>query len=547
MRTDETFVDPMVKRKRKDKKTTLDELKKKRDENKTTLDLLESYKRAEFPERWRKQHLTEIEVKSNYNKIFRTSNGTVLRVHRAFTDPKFYPDSLKAPRKLVRGDAILKLLRRVEGRDEKFGPLLMRLYGEGLVNIDIPFAEFPKEIRGTFGRLDHQQTFWFSEVEDLGNVTLRNTTPTTNAANIMAPLIWFFAVAGYEIGLVHHELHAGNIMMRPFSGDCKLKWSADDADNDTIYELKMTSLQFIPVVIDYDFAMTSVTSNDFRGDLHGSAGVQSPEDAFASFFDEDPELSEATDWFALGCVLMSMITKTEAWRYVFAKTEFAIKYSNHVDSKIGTLVFKSNVEDFYKPAKYLIPALCFFNAVAKRNMWYPPRHVFPTGDKYDKCYDAFFGEVARKLIEETFTWPLWTTLKRIFEQYPAETDLAFALLNWDPAARTLGGRPYRYLHFHVFDKLFLNAKTYQNDDDALITLQYDFRGGSLQKAGAVKRQLNRVREQEPNLALMSCINCQKPNLQVSCGQCESTHYCSVACAKNHWHIGKHYETCRQKK
>lgn len=373
--------------------------------------------------------------KGVHNRIYYSKDGrSVLRI--SGKDDEAEQEQLK------RGNRILMALKSFDF----LGPLRLNLI-HGITKRSNVGDYICKAFSEKF------DTYWISEMEKVGDKTLRDDFPagSKEVKLFAACMIWFLAVMKRELGFVHRELHLHNIMWREFARPKTVVINN---------ELFFTNVRRVPVVIDYDFALTAEdTDPDVRGEFHGAPMVASVEDLFAAFDERDPEISYATDWHAVGHALVTCMWGGAQWSHFPSL------------SRVAADLYAAEVPDYLDRENFFVEtAITTIPAISILNYYLGNGLVPPRDGHYQDYYDAFFSprqqQILMDLINEgKVEWELPDPHIKYFLRH---------LFSWDPAQRTMYGEPQQYLHFSFFN----SARFRPEHMEDVIALSYDFKNTS---------------------------------------------------------------------
>ena len=369
-------------------------------------------------------HIERFIGSGTYTSVFKLQGcELVLRVS------ELKDNDLDGHRLLVRGETIVVLIYNL------YGTVLRPL---ALKTLDAPFVvsyeQLPDEVKDRYYEED-DTSYWLSIHQYVGSKSFRQSYAKDDDefASTAACLIYYLAFTQQELGLVHKDIHAGNIMWK-------------DLKEPTTITINSNSLHFrrvtrVPMLIDFDMAVTAITRADHRKWLYSMA----PERGFAALIDSTIDPLESSDWWNLGVALMGQYLRDHQWWWN-PNNEYTDNAVEVIDNFLGN----EYLENHDGIIDYMTSCMHIFAIVNELlgNGLTPPRNLYPP--QLSMQYDAFFGAKAIRII---------TKAKKRFRHTEAiETmpqklkDLFQLLLSWNPELRWFYGKPRYYLSTEFFQQ-----------------------------------------------------------------------------------------------
>jgi serine/threonine protein kinase len=322
-------------------------------------------------------------------------------------------------------------------------------------------------------------------------------------------LVWFMVMSRKAFGFRHRDLKSGNIIFRKTKTIVEYNFVLESKKNKMQYY--HFESQYVPVIIDYDFATTTQSLNVVDRNVVGTRYSAPPDvllEQLSEAFDQKYKkemYQEAYDWWSLGVCILELHFRGAI---TFFQTE-CDAFAKRILSRIG---YRYRSQDLYFLAYGLFYSCCLASIFSNTSS-----SPLPPTQWYDNV-EYFFGKTMQDMAEISMHRnPEYQMLQNWFVQ---KKDTYFAvhflskLLHWDPHVRDLGGRPEKYLTY--FKKL---KSTEQPRPNA----RYEFRGSKRQ----AKIDLNTT--QFPFLRTSLCSNCFIES-KLMCSCCKNV-FCSVECQK----------------
>ena len=322
-------------------------------------------------------------------------------------------------------------------------------------------------------------------------------------------LIWFMVMSQKAFGFRHRDLKSGNIIFRKTKTIVEYNFVLESEKNQIRYY--HFESQYVPVIIDYDFATTTQSLDDFDRNVVGTHYSAPPDvllKQLSEVFDQKYKkeiYQEAYDWWSLGVCILELHFKGAI---NFFKTN-CDAFARRILNGIG---YRRRSQSLY----WLLYSLFYSCCLASIFSGTDPNPLPPAG-LYDNV-EYFFGKTMQDMAEiSMYLNPEYENLKIWFFQNEKKYFSAYflsKLLHWDPHVRDLGGRPEQYLTFFEILK---------SEDQPRPNTHYEFRGSIRQD------KIDLDTTQFPFLRSNLCTNCFIES-ELMCSCCKNV-FCSVECQK----------------
>lgn len=318
-------------------------------------------------------------------------------------------------------------------------------------------------------------------------------------------LVWFMVMSQKAFGFRHRDLKSGNIIFRKTKTLTQYNFVLESEKNQLRYY--HFESQYVPVVIDYDFATTTESLNQRDRNVIGTQYSAPPDvllkqlsDAFGQDYQKEI-YQESYDWWSLGVCILELHHKGAINFFKAECDAFAKRFL------LGISVRRRS-ENFYWLAYSLFYSCCLASIFSDTS----PSPLPPT-QWYDNV-EYFFGKTMQDMAEiSMYRNAEYQMLQNWFKQNEMRHFLS-KLLNWDPHVRDLGGQPEYYLLF--FEQI-------KYEDRPRTNTRYEFRG-SIRQA-----RIELDTTQFPFLRANLCSNCFIES-ELMCSCCKNV-FCSVECQK----------------
>lgn len=322
-------------------------------------------------------------------------------------------------------------------------------------------------------------------------------------------LIWFMVMSQKAFGFRHRDLKSGNIIFRKTKTLTQYNFVLESEKNQLRYY--HFESQYVPVVIDYDFATTTESQDGFDRNVVGTRYSAPPDillQELSEVFNRGYKkkiYQKSYDWWSLGVCILELHFKGAI---NFFKTE-CDAFARRISNGIG---YKHRSQNLYWLSYSLFYSCCLASIFSDTG----PSPLPPTG-LYDNV-EYFFGKTTQAMAKiSMYQNTEYEILKIWFKQNETKYFGAYflsKLLHWDSHVRDLGGYPERYLTY--FEEVKSTEQPRPNT-------RYEFRGSIRQD----KIDLNTA--QFPFLRANLCSNCFIES-ELMCSCCKNV-FCSVECQK----------------
>jgi serine/threonine protein kinase len=292
----------------------------------------------------------------------------------------------------------------------------------------------------------------------LNNTDLENFTLVERDFCAFA-LIWFLSVAQKKIGLRHRDIKESNVCFR-----------IRDTTSPIVFQLSNTtflfnsSIRYVPVIIDYDFATVSVSLDDDDRNVLGTYSVAPPEAILKELQGNGTSHAmegDAYDWWSVGIIIMSIMCNTDLYGTV-CWTE-RLEHTNQIVSTLKTAQI-----DFKKVKQLLMSLSLHAIITAALNSDHPvvvevqpflsmakaacTAAAAATGMSL-ALFQLLFNPSDYNVIFSSPSYKVFSA--KVADLSQSRRRLLQTLLSWVPETRVQGGHPWTLLH----DPLFTTYKT----------------------------------------------------------------------------------------
>jgi hypothetical protein len=402
-----------------------------------------------------------------YNIVVRTQRDTALRV-------SYVADgNTSQHEQLARANAIALRLASERLR-VALGPALsatamhelvaVKYLPDSLTDALRPQPDVPDVIKR--GKADVGFHFWVSEMAYIGDVTLlsayENPLTPTQLLQTAFCLCWTLFVTESLIGLAHRDIKPENIVMRRFKEPAALRFVSGTEE-----AFVLRDVTHVPIMIDYDFSMTAITTPKHRNRLSGTPKWLSPEYIMSSIFGYEYPNAYGTDWWALGAMFFELLTFPAFRDTVFDGSFQCLPYRVRV-MQAATKAGFSHIKalTFFLP---IIGTHCLVNAIVGNGLA-PPAECFISPRQYG-LWQILYGH--EPMMELTPFLQSKRYLQLHAAYYADKTPEADRLrmfikqaLTWVPDHRTYGLMTFRHLFsaaFRPFQVANFNGQRLPND------------------------------------------------------------------------------------
>jgi serine/threonine protein kinase len=300
---------------------------------------------------------------------------------------------------------------------------------------------------------------------DLDQLKIDNElTPDEDRLCIFS-LLWFFASAQQLFGYRHHDLKGANITVRFTDTAEKSVFTILDNEKTHYYVFEHN---FVPVVIDYDFASVYTTKGyDHRTHL-GTGYTASPdaiakilaESALEAYMSEEEEEEEdederkpwkdyiktynpyVYDYWSLGISIMQFMWPRSERKL---KNLFQAEMTRFIRDLATTSVFEPIEHHFDPVIMHLLYSACIAAVVANSTLTPPEEY-------YGYLSKLVLNQTKSREERKTDLWPYWNNvmkksddfalLQRVFNALDENLkDILRQLLNWNPSMRNANNKP----------------------------------------------------------------------------------------------------------
>jgi serine/threonine protein kinase len=275
-------------------------------------------------------------------------------------------------------------------------------------------------------------------------------------------LLWFFAAARTQFNFKHHDLKPANLLIR-FSAD-----GFDPSPIDYLYVFKEThrfllTSEYVPVVIDYDFASVQTTRNE--ADVHrlGTMVYAPPDALLLDLFYESPfqtpfpldhetrvAVSENYDLWAVAIIFLEYVRALNPVTLLrvecndWAERTMALLLIDSRRDNQAMFLWKQNVARNRSYNVELLSAYCMARQVAL---------VMDADGFYlrDRIPESrHFEDIS--LLHTLAGTQLVRRMERLRTLYPAVFNVVRRLLMTNPRERSYGNRPWEFLKEDLFQQ-----------------------------------------------------------------------------------------------
>lgn len=388
----------------------------------------------------------------SYNCTFLLDNGNEVLRMGFLPDVKKYVEANKS---VLRGLEIVHVFNSFESI---LGPSLLKEISNYRV---IDEDELDKHVRGQLCEkiIESQNKynngrFALQHIEYLGGGLFNNKTYTTlvftpeELCFSVFSLVWFFASSQQYFSFRHHDLKAGNLMLRNTTDAHLYHFTVDNTN--TRYQFKS---HVVPVVIDFDFATVYTSQSLDDRDAGGTEYTCSPDAAIfllhlRNGIDyEPPSLTyedHAYDWWSIGVCILELVLPVEKLYGLFGSL-----YKPFLDNAMQAVSFlDANDYEFNRRVLRGLFQSCCFAALVHESDVRPPRteHYGPIAT----MDDVWYGWTRQVRNHRDYK-----KMRRVLKQdIPMSLlELLQKLLSWDPKERNAYGKPMELiLKSSYFDK-----------------------------------------------------------------------------------------------
>lgn len=386
--------------------------------------LLETF-RSNKPWQLETFHIQDFIGSGTYTSVFKLEGcELVLRVS------KLQDNDMDGQRLLVRGETIVSLIYNMFGASKALWPLALKTLDDPFV---VSYQQLPDKVKVKFEDED-DTSYWLSIHQYVGRFSFRQqyANDVDEFAATAACLIYYLSFTQRVFGLVHKDIHAGNIVWKD------LKESTTLTINNSLHFRRVTR---VPMLIDFDMAVMKITKSDHRKWLYSFA----PERGFAAMIDADVDPLESSDWWNLGVVLMGQYLQDHQWWWRPNNDYYA-----HVKKELSTFIGEEYLDEYENEIKYVADCWHVFAITNELlgNGLTPPRDLY--SQQVSIQYNAFFGAEAVQIIQNLKDRFRHKVSIRTMPQ--KLKDLFQRLFSWNPDLRWFYGKPHLYLDTEFFQQ-----------------------------------------------------------------------------------------------